>query len=58
MAYLSLGAFNRYVTVNVSTGRLDEDGMEDEDEVYDLLTDVELTDEERDRPTMGFCKHL
>ena len=57
MAYLSLGAFNRYVTVNVSTGRLDEDDMEDE-EVYDMLTDVELTDEDGSRPTMGFCKRL
>ena len=57
MAYLSLGAFNRYVTVNVSTGRLDEDDMED-DEGHDLLTDLELTDEDRDRPIMGFGKSL
>ena len=54
MAYLSLGAFNRYITVNVSTGRLDEDDMEDE-EGYDLLTDLELTSEDYDRPSMGFC---
>lgn len=57
MAYLSLGAFNRYVTVNVSTGRLDEDDMEDE-EGYDLLTDSELASEDRDRPSMGFGKSL
>lgn len=57
MAYLSLGAFNRYITVNVSTGRLDEDDMEDE-EGYALLTDLELTSEDRDRPGMGFCKPL
>lgn len=57
MAYLSLGAFNRYVTVNVSTGRLDEDAMEDE-EGYDLLTDLELSSEDRDRPSMGFGKSL
>ena len=57
MAYLSLGAFNRYVTVNVSTGRLDEDDMEDE-EGYDLLTDLELSDEDRNGPSMGFGKCL
>ena len=57
MAYLSLGAFNRYVTVIVSTGRLDEDDMEDE-EGYDLLTDLELSSEDRDRPSMGFGKSL
>ena len=55
MAYLSLSAFNRYVTV--STGRLDEDDMEDE-EGYDLLTDLELADDDRDRPSMGFGKSL
>ena len=53
MAYLSIAAFNRYINVNVSTGRLDEDDMEDE-EGYDLLTDLELTSEDRDRPVMGF----
>lgn len=57
MAYLSIGAFNRYVTVNVSTGRLDEDDMED-DEGYDLLTDLELSPEDRDRASMGFGKSL
>ena len=57
MAYLSLGAFNRYITVNVSTGRLDEDDMEDE-EGYDLLTDLELTPEDRNGPSMGFGKYL
>lgn len=57
MAYLSLGAFNRYVTVTVSAGRLDEDDMEDE-ERYDLLTDLELTSEDRDWPSMGFGKSL
>lgn len=57
MAYLSIAAFNRYVTVNVSTGRLDEDDMEDE-EGYDLLTDLELSSEDRDRPSMGFGKSL
>ena len=57
MAYLSIGAFNRYVTVNVSTGRLDEDDSED-DEGYDLLTDLELADDDRDRPSMGFGKGL
>ena len=57
MAYLSIGAFNRYVTVNGSTGRLDEDDSED-DEGYDLLTDLELADDDRDRPSMGFCKPL
>ena len=57
MAYLSLGAFNRYVTVNVSTGRLDEDDMED-DEGYDLLTDLELTDDDHGSPSMGFGKSL
>ena len=53
MAYMSLGAFNRYISINVSAGRLDEDDMED-DEGYDLLTDLELTDDDRDRPVMGF----
>ena len=57
MAYLSIGAFNRYVTVNVSTGRLDEDDSED-DEVYDLLTDLDLTVDDRNRPSMGFGKSL
>lgn len=57
MAYLSLGAFNRYVTVNVSTGRLDEDDRED-DEGYDLLTDLELTTEDCNGPSMGFGKSL
>ena len=58
MAYVTVGAFNRYITITASTGRLDEDDMGDEDEVYDLLTDVELTDEERNGPSMGFGKHL
>ena len=53
MAYLSLGAFNRYVTVNVSTGRLDEDDEEDGGS-YDLLSDVEVADEDQGRPVMGF----
>ena len=57
MAYVTVGAFNRYITITASTGRLDEDDMEDE-EVYDMLTDVELTDEDCSRPTMGFCKRL
>ena len=57
MAYLTLGAFNRYITVNVSIGRLDEDDMEDE-EGYDLLTDLELTPEDRNGPSMGFGKGL
>lgn len=57
MAYLSLGAFNRYITVNVSTGRLDEDDMED-DEGYDLLTDLEMADEDLGRASMGFGKAL
>ena len=57
MAYLSIAAFNRYITINASTGRLDEDDMED-DEGYDLLTDLELADDDRDRPSMGFGKSL
>ena len=57
MAYLSIAAFNRYINVNVSAGRLDEDDRED-DEVYDLLTDLELADDDRDRPSMGFGKSL
>ena len=57
MAYMSLGAFNRYISINVSVGRLDEDDEED-DGSYDLLADVELTDEDGSRPTMGFGKHL
>ena len=57
MAYMSLGAFNRYISINVSVGRLDEDD-EEEEGGYDLLSDLELTDEDRDRPTMGFCKPL
>ena len=57
MAYITVGAFNRYVTITASTGRLDEDDMED-DEGYDLLTDLELTDEDGSRPSMGFCKPL
>ena len=57
MAYMSLGAFNRYITINASTGRLDEDDSED-DEGYDLLTDLELADDDRDRPSMGFGKSL
>ena len=53
MAYMSLAAFNRYITINVSTGRLDEDDEEDEGG-YDLLSDVEVADVDRDRPVMGF----
>ena len=53
MAYLSLGAFNYYISINVSTGRLDEDDEEDEGG-YDLLSDVEVADVDRDRPVMGF----
>ena len=57
MAYMSLGAFNYYISINVSAGRLDEDDSED-DEGYDLLTDLELADDDRDRPSMGFGKGL
>ena len=57
MAYISVGAFNRYITINASTGRLDEDDMED-GEGYDLLTDLELADDDCDRPSMGFGKSL
>ena len=57
MAYLSLGAFNRYISINVSTGRLDEDDEEDGGG-YDLLSDVEVADEDQGRPSMGFCKSL
>lgn len=53
MAYMSLGAFNRYISINVSVGRLDEDDEED-DAGYDLLSDVEVADAYRDRPVMGF----
>ena len=53
MAYMSLGAFNRYISINVSTGRLDEDDGEDKGG-YDLLSDVEVADADRDRPVMGF----
>lgn len=57
MAYISVGAFNHYINISVSTGRLDEDDMEDE-EGYDLLTDLELTPEDRNGPSMGFGKGL
>lgn len=59
MAYMSLGAFNRYISINVSVGRLDEDDEEDEGG-YDLLSDVEAADANGDwvRPSMGFCKSL
>ena len=57
MAYMSLGAFNRYISIIVSTGRLDEDDEEDEGG-YDLLSDVGVADADRDRPSMGFCKPL
>ena len=57
MAYLTIGAFNRYITINASTGRLDEDDRED-DEGYDLLTDSELTPEDCNGPSMGFGKGL
>ena len=53
MAYMSLGAFNYYIAINVSAGRLDEDDEEDEGG-YDLLSDVEVADADRDRPVMGF----
>ena len=53
MAYMSLGAFNRYISINVSAGRLEED---DEEDVggSDLLSDVEVADVDHDRPVMGF----
>lgn len=61
MAYLTISAFDRYITISASTGRLDEDDRDDDrdddredDEGYDLLADVELTDEDYDRPSMGF----
>ena len=57
MAYMSLGAFNRYISINVSTGRLDEEDEEDEGG-YDLLSDVEVADGDWERPSMGFCKPL
>ena len=57
MAYISVSAFNRYISINVSTGRLDEDDEEDEGG-YDLLSDVEVVDADRDRSSMGFCKSL
>lgn len=57
MAYMSLGAFNRYFSINVSVGRLDEDDEEDEGG-YDLLSDVGVADEDQGRPSMGFCKPL
>ena len=57
MAYMSLGAFNRYISIHVSAGRLDEDGEEDEGG-YDLLSDVEVADAYRDRPVMGFGTDL
>ena len=53
MAYMSLGAFNRYISINVSVGRLDEDDEED-GRGYDLLSDVEVADADHDRPVMGF----
>ena len=53
MAYMSLGAFNRYISINVSVGRLDEDDEEDEGG-YDLLSDVGVADADRDRPVVGF----
>ena len=52
MAYMSLGALNRYISIHVSVGRLDEDDEEDEGG-YDLLSDVD-----QGRPSMGFCKPL
>lgn len=57
MAYISVGAFNHYINISVSTGRLDEEDRED-DEGYDLLTDLDLTTEDCGRPSMGFCKPL
>ena len=57
MAYMSLGAFNYYISINVSAGRLDEDDEADEGGYY-LLSDVEVADVDRDRPSMGFCKPL
>lgn len=53
MAYMSLGAFNWYISINVSAGRLDEDDEEGEGG-YDLLSDVGVADADRDRPVMGF----
>lgn len=57
MAHLTIGAFNHYITINASTGRLDDDDRES-DADYDLITDSELTDEDYDRPSMGFCMPL
>ena len=57
MAYMSLGAFNYYISISVSTGRLDEDDEEDEGG-YDLLSEVEGADVDQGRPSMGFCKPL
>ena len=57
MAYMSLAAFNRYISINVSTGRLDEDDEEDEGG-YDLLSDVEVADGDCDRPVIGFGTDL
>lgn len=57
MAYMSMGAFNYYISINVSAGRLDEDDEEDEGG-YDLLSDVGVADEDQGRPSMGFCKPL
>lgn len=53
MAYMSLGAFNWYISINVSAGRLDEDDEEGEGG-YALLSDVGVADADRDRPVMGF----
>ena len=57
MAYMSLGALNRYISIHVSVGRLDEDDEEDEGG-YDLLSDVEVADADRDRSVMGFGADL
>lgn len=57
MAYVTLGAFNRYITINVSAGRLDGDDEEVEGG-YDLLSDVGVADGDWERPSMGFCKPL
>ena len=57
MAYMSLGALNRYISIHVSVGRLDE-GDEEDEGGYDLLSDVEVADVDQGRPSMGFCKPL
>lgn len=57
MAYLTIGAFNHYITISASTGRHDDDDRDD-DADYALLTGTELADDDYDRPSMGFCMPL